>query len=81
MQPARLKRVQAARGSAGAVVSVAALALIPPPFPFTAFVLTSGALRVNAWTFFGDAGGASRLLRFGVEARWRRATAAASSRG
>ena len=49
-----------------AAVSVAALAIIPPPFPFTAFVLTSGALRVSAWSFFMTLA-AVRLLRFGVE--------------
>ena len=49
-----------------AAVSVAALAIIPPPFPFTAFVLTSGAFRANAWTFFATLAGV-RLLRFGVE--------------
>src|SRR4029453_120417 len=35
-----------------AAVTIAAFAIIPPPFPFTAFVLTSGAWHVNAWSFF-----------------------------
>ena len=48
-------------------VSVAALGLIPPPFPFTAFVLVSGACRVNPWTFLTVLGGV-RLLRFAIEA-------------
>jgi len=66
IKPARLKRVQQ-RVSSGAAYSVPALAIIPPPFPFTAFVLVSGALRCNVPTFFGTLF-AVRLLRFGVEA-------------
>lgn len=65
VKPSRLERVQR-RVSHSAAVSVAALAIIPPPFPFTAFVLTSGALRADAWSFFLMLGGV-RLLRFGVE--------------
>jgi membrane protein YqaA with SNARE-associated domain len=66
VNPNRLRRVQR-RVSEGATYSVAALALVPPPFPFTAFVLTSGALRVPAWAFFTALAGA-RMLRFGIEA-------------
>jgi len=65
VKPSRLKRVQE-RVGAGAAITVAALAIIPPPFPFTAFVLTSGAARVNPWTFFVTLG-AVRSLRFVVE--------------
>ena len=61
----RLKRISA-RVSEGAAMSIAALALIPPPFPFTPFVLTSGAVGVSAWTFFGTLA-AARALRFGIE--------------
>jgi membrane protein YqaA with SNARE-associated domain len=65
MKPARLQQVQArVRRSAG--ISVAVLAVIPPPFPFTAFLLTSGALRVDPWRFFITLG-TVRLLRFGAE--------------
>ena len=32
--------------------------IIPPPFPFTAFVVTSGALRVNRWKFLTALAGA-----------------------
>jgi len=46
---------------------VAALGLVPPPFPYTAFVMASGALELNPWTFFPALSG-FRLLRFGVEA-------------
>lgn len=66
IKPSRLKRVEEKVGhKAGA--SVALLGIIPPPFPFTAFVLTSGALKCNAWTFLGTLG-AVRLVRFGLEA-------------
>ena len=61
----RLKRVRA-RVDRGAFV-VAGMAVIPPPFPFTPFVLASGALGMNPWSFFG-ALAASRALRFGIEA-------------
>jgi len=50
----------------GGVYVVAGLALIPPPFPFTPFVLASGALGMNAWGFFTGLA-AARILRFGVE--------------
>ena len=63
--PKRLERIQERVGQKAAV-SIAALAIIPPPFPFTAFVLTSGAFRANAWAFFATLA-AVRLLRFGVE--------------
>ncbi|MDQ3212103.1 MAG: VTT domain-containing protein [Acidobacteriota bacterium] len=65
IKPSRLKRIQQ-RVSEKAAVSVAALAIIPPPFPFTAFVLTSGAFRVNPWSFFLTLSGV-RLLRFMIE--------------
>ena len=62
--PRRLERVKQ-RVSGGAYV-MAGLALIPPPFPFTPFVLVSGALGMNPWAFFTSLAGA-RVLRFGVE--------------
>jgi len=65
IKPSRLKRIQQ-RVSEKAAVSVAALAIIPPPFPFTAFVLTSGAFRVNPWSFFLTLSGV-RLVRFMIE--------------
>ena len=61
----RLRRVKA-RVKRGTFV-VAALALIPPPFPFTPFVLASGALGISPWAFLG-ALAAARASRFGVEA-------------
>jgi len=48
--------------------SLAVLDLIPPPFPFTLFVLAAGALDVSGPTFFTTLF-VCRLLRFGVEAR------------
>ena len=60
----RLAHVKA-RVSRGTLV-VAGLALIPPPFPFTPFVLVGGALGMNPWSFFG-ALAVVRLFRFGVE--------------
>ena len=65
IKPSRLKRIEQRIGRRAAV-SVAALAIIPPPFPFTAFVLTSGACRLNAWHFFLTLAGV-RLLRFSIE--------------
>lgn len=66
MKPARLKRVQN-RVAERAVLGVAALGLIPPPFPFTAFVLASGAFGGRAWTFLTTLA-AVRMVRFLAEA-------------
>jgi membrane protein YqaA with SNARE-associated domain len=65
VKPSRLKRVQR-RINERAAYSVAALGIIPPPFPFTAFVLASGAFKVQPWGFFTTLAGV-RLLRFGIE--------------
>ena len=46
---------------------LAALSLIPPPFPFTPIVLVAGALEVKAAAFFATLA-ACRFVRFGVEA-------------
>lgn len=62
----RLERIQRRVGD-GAAVSIAALGIIPPPFPFTAFVLASGAGRVDPRVFLGVLGGV-RALRFVAEA-------------
>ena len=42
-------------------------AILPPPFPLTAFVLTSGALKVGLARFL-PVFAVARLIRFGVEA-------------
>jgi len=65
VKPKRLQRVKT-RLDRGAPL-VAALALIPPPFPFTPFVLAGGALGMNAWSFLASLA-AVRALRFTVEA-------------
>src|SRR5829696_1339781 len=65
MKPSRLERVRN-RVSHHAGVSVAALAIIPPPFPFTAFVLVSGAFGGHPWTFFTTLAGV-RVVRFLAE--------------
>jgi len=65
VKPSRLEQVQQ-RVKKGAAFSVAMLGAIPPPFPFTAFVLTSGALRASALSFL-SALAVVRLARFGIE--------------
>jgi membrane protein YqaA with SNARE-associated domain len=65
ISPRRLKRVEE-RVNRGASV-VALLGLIPPPFPFTPFVLAGGALGMNAWAFLGSLA-VVRAFRFGIEA-------------
>jgi membrane protein YqaA with SNARE-associated domain len=65
VSPRRLKRVEH-RVNRGAFV-VASLGLIPPPFPFTPFVLVSGAVGMNAWSFLGSLA-VVRAFRFGLEA-------------
>ena len=62
----RLAQVRARVRTKGAV-ALAVLDLIPPPFPFTPFVLAAGALEVKRRTFFITLI-ACRILRFGVEA-------------
>ena len=61
----RLARIRRRVSSVGAM-GLAALDLIPPPFPFTPFILASGALEVKATRFFGTLA-VCRLLRFGGE--------------
>jgi membrane protein YqaA with SNARE-associated domain len=65
VKASRLSRIRKRVGDSAAV-TIAALAIIPPPFPFTAFVLTSGAWHVNAWMFFLTLAGV-RMARFLAE--------------
>jgi membrane protein YqaA with SNARE-associated domain len=58
----RLKRRVRDKGA----IAMAVPAIFPPPFPFTPFALTSGALDVDRWRFFSTLFGV-RLLRFGAE--------------
>ena len=62
----RLKAVKAKVKKKGAV-AIALLGIIPPPFPFTPFVLASGALKMNIPRVLA-ALTVVRLARFGVEA-------------
>jgi membrane protein YqaA with SNARE-associated domain len=66
VSPRRLQRIRRRIRITGAL-ALAALDLIPPPFPFTPFVLAAGALDVNPSRFFITLG-VCRLLRFGLEA-------------
>jgi membrane protein YqaA with SNARE-associated domain len=65
INPWRLERVRQ-RVTRHAGVGIAALAIVPPPFPFTAFVLASGALGGHAWSLFTTLA-VVRVLRFLVE--------------
>jgi membrane protein YqaA with SNARE-associated domain len=60
----RLQRVRRQIDHRGAA-AMGLAALIPPPFPLTAFVLTSGALGLNSRKFLG-AVATARLFRFGL---------------
>ena len=62
----RLKAVKAKVKKKGAA-AIALLGIVPPPFPFTPFVLASGALKVNIPRFLAVLT-AVRLARFGTEA-------------
>lgn len=62
----RLKKIRKRVRNSGAI-ALAVLDLIPPPFPFTPFVLAAGALEVKTSTFFVTLV-VSRLIRFGAEA-------------
>jgi len=61
----RLERLRTRVRTIGAP-AMGLLALLPPPFPLTAFVLTSGALRVGL-TRFLVVFAAARVIRFGIE--------------
>jgi membrane protein YqaA with SNARE-associated domain len=62
----RLDRIRKRVRRAGAI-ALAVLDLLPPPFPFTPFVLVAGALGVKRSAFFITLT-ICRLARFGVEA-------------
>jgi membrane protein YqaA with SNARE-associated domain len=62
----QLERVRKRVCETGAI-ALAVLDLIPPPFPFTLFVLAAGALEVKTSTFFVTLA-VCRLARFGAEA-------------
>jgi len=62
----RLDRIRRQVRDKGAI-ALAVLDLIPPPFPFTPFVLAAGALEVAPRVFFGTLV-VCRIFRFGLEA-------------
>jgi membrane protein YqaA with SNARE-associated domain len=62
----RLQKVRRRIRESGAI-ALAVLDLIPPPFPFTPFVLAAGALAVDMRMFFVTLT-LCRLFRFGLEA-------------
>lgn len=67
---ASTKHLEAARArikKTTRAAALAALSLVPPPFPFTPIVLAAGALEVKSGTFFATLA-ACRFTRFGVEA-------------
>jgi membrane protein YqaA with SNARE-associated domain len=64
--PKRLEKIRKRIKERGAI-ALASLSLIPPPFPFTPFVLAGGALEVRAATFFTTFA-VCRIIRFGIEA-------------
>ena len=61
----RLERLRTRVKTIGAF-TMGLLGLLPPPFPLTAFVITSGALKVGMRRFL-LVFGASRVIRFGIE--------------
>jgi membrane protein YqaA with SNARE-associated domain len=63
--PNRLQRIRDRVKKSGAL-AFAALNLVPPPFPFTPFVLAAGALEVDRRMFFTTLV-VTRLARFGLE--------------
>jgi membrane protein YqaA with SNARE-associated domain len=62
----RLERIRNTLKTKGAI-ALAVLDLIPPPFPFTPFVLAAGALEVDKTLMFVTLV-ICRILRFGLEA-------------
>lgn len=66
VKPSTLRKAEQ-RVTHSAAFSIAALGIIPPPFPFTAFLLVSGACRLNPWVFLPALAGV-RLARFLIEA-------------
>lgn len=66
ISPARRARIENLLGRFD-VLSIAVAALLPPPFPFKAFNLSAGVLKIRPWRFVLGVG-AGRFLRFAIEA-------------
>lgn len=65
VSPKRIGKIRAKVRRSGAI-ALAGLDLIPPPFPFSPFVLAAGALHVKTSTFFITLA-TCRMLRFSLE--------------
>lgn len=65
--PKRLKSIRGRFSGSSSVIALAAVDLLPPPFPFTPVVLAAGALNVSPYLFFITLV-VTRVIRFGVEA-------------
>lgn len=66
LSPRRLNQLRT-RARTGGAVAIALLDLLPPPFPFSVFMLAAGALKVRPSVLFAILT-AGRIVRFGVEA-------------
>lgn len=66
ISPERRERIENLLGRYD-VLSIAVAALLPPPFPFKAFNLSAGVLKIH-WVRFVIAVSIGRLLRFSLEA-------------
>jgi membrane protein YqaA with SNARE-associated domain len=64
---ARVARARSRARQKRGAVALALLSLIPPPFPFSPFMLAGGALGIRATVFFVIFA-LARLVRFGIEA-------------
>ena len=65
--PKRRLEIAKAKVKSKGAAAIAVLGIVPPPFPFTPFVLASGALKVNFRRFLA-ALTVVRVARFGTEA-------------
>lgn len=66
LAPERRERIENLLGRYD-MVSIAVAALLPPPFPFKAFNLTAGVLKIR-WVRFVVAVAVGRFVRFSIEA-------------
>ncbi len=66
VSPERRERIENLLGRYD-IVSIAVAALLPPPFPFKAFNLSAGVLKIH-WMRFVIAVAIGRFLRFSLEA-------------
>jgi membrane protein YqaA with SNARE-associated domain len=79
ISPRRLERFRARVNRAGAA-AMAATAILPPPFPMSAFVLTCGAFHVSPKLFFSVFAGFDSVSRPSLRATTAKASFACSGR-